>query len=124
MYTITAQYSGDGNFLASAGSVIQTVIKANTTTAVTSSVNPSVVGQAVTFTATVSAVAPEAGTPSGTVQFLDNGTPVGAPVALSVGVATMNTSALTVGSHTITAVYSGDCNFQPSTGMVVQSVYK
>jgi uncharacterized repeat protein (TIGR01451 family) len=123
-HTITAVYSGDGNFQPSTGNVVQTVNKAHSTTTVTSSVNPSVVGQPVTFTATVSTVAPGAGTPSGTVQFLDNGTPVGAPVALSGGVATMNTSALTVGSHTITAVYSGDGNFQPSTGSVVQAVNK
>jgi uncharacterized repeat protein (TIGR01451 family) len=121
-HTITAQYSGDGNFLISSGSVVQTVNKGSTTTLVTSSVNPSVAGQSVTFTATVSAVAPGAGTPNGSVQFLDNGTPLGAPVVLSGGRATLNTSALTAGSHTITAQYLGDGNFNVSAGTVTQTV--
>ncbi|MGZ8848021.1 MAG: Calx-beta domain-containing protein, partial [Pyrinomonadaceae bacterium] len=66
-----------------------------------------------TFTATVSS---GAGTPTGTVQFKDNGNNLGAPVALAGGVAQFTTSALTVGTHTITADYSGDVNFLVSTG--------
>jgi hypothetical protein len=58
------------------------------------------------FTATVSPLLA-----TGTVQFMDNGSPVGTPVALSSGVATYSTTALTVGTHTITASYSGDSNF-------------
>src|SRR5947199_257708 len=69
-HSITAVYNGDTNFIGStSGVVTQSVGQANTATAVTSSANPSVSGQAVTFTATVSAVAPGSGTPSGTVQF-------------------------------------------------------
>jgi uncharacterized repeat protein (TIGR01451 family) len=123
-HAITAEYSGDGTFLASTGSVVQTVNKIHTTTPVTSSVNSAVSGQSVTFTATVSAVAPGSGTPSGSVQFLDNGTPMGAPVILSGGVATISTSALAVGSHTITGEYSGDDIFLASTGSVIQTVNK
>ncbi|MEP7339275.1 MAG: proprotein convertase P-domain-containing protein, partial [Acidobacteriota bacterium] len=53
--------------------------KANTITTITSSANPSIVGQAVTFTATVA----PAGAATGTVQFKDNGNALGAPVAVS-----------------------------------------
>ena len=53
-YTITADYGGDAVFLPSTGSVIQTVNKAATTTVVVSSLNPSIFGADVTFTATVS----------------------------------------------------------------------
>src|SRR5436189_8151 len=77
--------------------------KAATTTTVTSSLNPSDFGQNVTFTATVTGVA----TPTGTVQFKDNGNNLGAAVTLNAsGVVQLTTSTLTAGTHTITAVYS------------------
>jgi len=117
-HTITTSYGGDGNFNGSTGSLTgnpQVVNKANTTTAVTSSVNPAALGQSVTFTATVSAVAPGAGTPTGAVTFLDGGSPIGTGT-LGLGVATFTTSALAAGSHTITTSYSGDGNFNGSIG--------
>ena len=62
---------------------------------------------AVSFTATVSAVSPGAGTPSGSVQFSDNGTPFGAPQTLDgSGAASITTAALAVGTHTIAATYT------------------
>jgi hypothetical protein len=89
-------------------------VKAATNTTVTSSVNPSDFGQSVTFTATVTS---GAGTPTGSVQFKDNGTNLGTLVPLNVsGVATLNTPALTVGTHTITAEYGGSTTFAASTG--------
>jgi uncharacterized repeat protein (TIGR01451 family) len=90
-----------------------TVAKVATTTGVTSSVNPSDFGQSVTFTATVTS---SAGIPSGTVQFKDNGNNLGSAATLVNGVATLTTSALTVGTHPITADYSGDANFLSSSG--------
>ena len=54
----------------------EAIAKAASTTAVSSSVNPSDFGQSVTFTATVTS---GAGTPTGTVQFKDNGVNLGAP---------------------------------------------
>jgi hypothetical protein len=90
---------------------------AATTTSVASSVNPSVVGQSVTFTATVTANAPGGGTPTGTVQFLIDGINFGNPVTLSGGQATSSSiSSLAVGGHTVTASYSGDGSFATSTG--------
>jgi RHS repeat-associated protein len=82
----------------------------NTSSTVTSSANPSVFGQSVTFTATVSAVAPGSGTPTGTVEFKDGATSLGF-VALVSGSVTFSTFALSVGTHSITAVYGGDANF-------------
>src|SRR6201988_286804 len=117
-HTITTSYGGDGNFNGSTGSLTgnpQVVNKANTARTVTSSVNPSVFGQSVTFTATVSAVAPGAGTPTGTVTFLDGGSPIGTGM-LSGGIATFTTSALAVGNHTVTTSYGGSANFNGSTG--------
>src|SRR5262249_57419733 len=81
---------------------------------VTSSVNPLVFGQAVTFTATVSAVAPGAGTPTGTVTFKDGAISIGSGT-LSAGSATFSTSSLSVGTHTVTVSYAGDTNLTAST---------
>ncbi len=64
------------------------------------------------------AAAPE---PTGTVTLKDNGT-VFASVALSSGEASFTTSALTQGTHTITADYSGDANDAPATTTEVQQV--
>jgi hypothetical protein len=76
----------------------------------------------VTFTATVNALAPGAGTPSGTVTFKDGTTVLGTG-ALSSGQATFSTNALAVGSHSITAVYTADANFNGSTSAaLVQKV--
>ena len=120
-HTITAQYGGDGNFNTSTGSLTgnpQVVNKANTSVNLTSSLNPSALGQSVTFTATISVIAPGAGTPTGTVQFLDGGNPIAGctSVAISGGQAQCSTAALTAGNHTITAQYGGDGNFNTATG--------
>ena len=86
---------------------------AATTTALTSAPNPSMSGQSVTFSATVS---PSGAT--GTVQFLDGATLLGT-VTLSSGVASLSTSVLSVGSHSMTAVYGGDSNYGTSTSPVL-----
>src|SRR5207249_1414263 len=86
----------------------------STTNTVTSSLNPSVVNNSVTFTATVSAVAPGSGTPTGTVTFKDGTTPL-ATNSLAFGQATLTTSSLLAGSHSITAAYNGDASFNTST---------
>jgi uncharacterized membrane protein len=68
----------------------------------------SVYGQSVTFTATVSATNPGAGTPTGAVQFLIGGQDAGSPVTLSGGTATLVISSLSAGSAAVTAVYTSD----------------
>ena len=121
--TLTATYSGDSNFNSSSGTAAHLVDKANTTTSLTSSQNPSTFGQPVTFTATVTAVAPGAGTPTGTAQFKIEGVNFGGPVTLVNGSATSNSiSTLSVGTHLITAEYSGDSNYNTSTGTLTQTV--
>jgi len=110
-HSITASYGGDTNFAGSTSSAVtQTVNQASTTTALTSSLNPSASGQQVTFTATVS---PSLG-PTGTVQFFDGGNSLGT-VALNAGSASLMTAALTVGTHFIAATYNGNTNFSGST---------
>jgi LPXTG-site transpeptidase (sortase) family protein len=115
-HTITAVYSGDANFNSSTSvPLTQNVNKDATTTSLSSSANPSVAGQGVTFTATVTANPPSAGTPTGSVTFQDGGVNIPGCVGIPMvgGVATCNDPP--VGIHSITAVYSGDANFSPST---------
>jgi len=102
----------------------QTVNAADTTTAVSSSTNPSEYGAAVTFTATTSVSSPGAGTASGSVQFQDNGTNLGLPQNLgSGGQASITASSLSVGSHTITASFTSDsANFNDSSATTDQTV--
>ena len=115
--TITATYSGDSNHSGSSGTLSggQAVDQATTSTSIASSLNPSSYGQAVSFTASVEAVAPGAGTPSGTVQFSIDGSAFGSAVTLASGTATSGSiSTLTDGTHTVTAVYNGNTNFATS----------
>ncbi len=135
-HSITAAYtSGDANFIPSAvsASVTQVVNKAATSTTVGTSPNPSVYGQTVTITATVSVASP--GTtavayPTGTVTFYDGGTSIGSGT-LSVmsghDQATLTTSTLSTATHSITAAYtSGDGNFiaSPVSPAISQVVNK
>jgi hypothetical protein len=66
----------------------------------------------------VSAAAPGAGTPTGTVTFYDGVAPLGTGT-LSGGKATLSTKTLAVGSHSITVTYGGDANFLGSTSAVL-----
>jgi len=122
-HPITAVYGGDSAFQGSASSVLtQKVTKASTTTAVTSSLNPSGSGAQVTFTATVAAVAPSSGAPSGTVEFFDGATSLGTASLNAFGVTTFATSALTIGAHEVTAVYAGDTSYVGSTSPKLNQV--
>ena len=124
-HTVNAVYSGDTDFVASAGTLTsgETVNQASSSTALTSSVNPSVFGQSTTLTATVTAVAPGAGTPSGAVTFKDGAVVITGctnPATLDgSSVASCATAALSTGTRSITAVYAGDGNFTTSTSTTV-----
>src|SRR5262249_5801861 len=81
-----------------------------------------VTGQAVTFTATVAAVAPGSGTPTGTVTFQEGNVVLGT-VAVGVGgTATFTTSFAAAGGHVITAVYNGDAIFVASSQTLTEQV--
>jgi hypothetical protein len=125
-HTVTALYSNtDGNFNGSSGILGQTVKPAPTSTTVSSSVNPSISGQSVTFTATVANTAGAAistATPTGSVQFMDGATPLGT-AQIGLGTATLTTSALAAGTHPITVIYfNSDGNFLGSTSASVNQL--
>jgi subtilase family serine protease len=93
-----------------------TITPASSANAVSSSANPAPTGSNVIFTATLTAVFPGSGTPTGTVQFFADSASLGSPVALVSGVASISTSSLSLGMHTISNLYLGDGNFLGSTG--------
>jgi len=121
-HTISATYGGDAKFAASSGTVKQVVNKFATTTTVGSSVNPSHVGDSVTFTATVSSTV--GAIPNGETVTFKMGTTVLGTGATSAGNASLTTSSLPAGSFNITATYAGDANFASSSGSVKQTVNK
>ena len=88
-----------------------------------STANPSSSGQAVTFTATVNAVSPGSGTPTGTGTFYDGSTTLGSASLGGAGTASFTTSSLSVGSHSIqVSYYGGDADFKASTSAVLKQV--
>ena len=96
-------------------------VRPATTTSLTSTPNPSTVGQAVTLRATVSPVAPATGVPDGTVTFRDGAATL-ATATLVNGSASISVSTLATGSHSLTAVYSGSLDFAASTSAAVTQV--
>lgn len=120
---VRAVYSGDRNAFGSSGKVTQTVSKSPTSTVITSSKNPSKMGHAVTFTATVS---PTDGL--GTISFSAQGSPITSCTKeklKSIGgkyEATCKTSSLASGTETIEATYSGDSAYSGSSGSLTQRV--
>ena len=115
--TVTASQGGDATNYNAAPDVQRSfqIAKAATTTALSSSANPSSAGQGVTFTATVASAA---GTPTGAVTFKDGGVAIAGceSRALAFGQATCTTTSLSVGNHSVTADYAGDANFNASAG--------
>ncbi len=123
-HTLSAQYTGSSGFAPSVStSIAHTVAAADTTTSLTSSLNPSRTGQAVTFTATVSAVAPGSGTVSGTVEFLRAGVVIGT-ATLSGEQAGLTIDNLAAGKHTIQARYVGTVNYLTSVSAAIQQSVK
>lgn len=115
--SIVVLYNGDANF-ASFGISKSISVVAQTTTALASSQNPANQGHSVQFTATVAGTSP-----TGTMTFYDGVSTICGSVAMSGGQAACTTNSLSVGTHSITATYSGDGNNGGSTSAALsQSV--
>jgi hypothetical protein len=115
--TVSASYSGDSGHGASVSATVnQTITQQPTQTTLTSSPNPSPVGQMVMFTATVTGQ--NGVVPTGTVTFSINlNKPV--TVALTNGQATFSWTFAMSGPRTVTASYAGDSNNTPSMSAVL-----
>jgi len=120
MHGIIASYDGDANYSSSASSALSQNVLWLTATTVASSLNPTIYGQSVTFTATVNMNVPD----GETVTFSDGGGSIGTGTT-SQSVATFTTTSLGVGDHGITATYAGDSVFGTSTSdALTQTVSK
>ncbi len=120
--SLVATYNGSSTLAPSTSNTVQQVVNpANSHTAVASSPNPSTSGQQVTITATITPPGPPA--PTGTVGFTSNGTAISGCTAVPLmGTAQCATSSLAVGTDAIVATYSGDGNYNGSSGSVTQIV--
>jgi hypothetical protein len=114
--TLTAKYGGNGNYTASKSSSITQTVLYPTATILTSSVNPSNLNQTVTYTATVTP-----STATGTVTFMHGSTVMGTGKLIN-GVATLQYSTLSPGSHALTASYGGDSTNGPSVSPILTQV--
>lgn len=117
-YTASFTYGGDGNYLASSAATTISLIVARVTPTVTLSVSPNPVtaGSAATCSVTVAGTA---ATPTGSVEFYDSATLLGA-ATLASGTATFTIPSMTPGvSHPLSAAYQGDAVYLALTSAVV-----
>ncbi|MGA7924484.1 MAG: Ig-like domain-containing protein [Candidatus Sulfotelmatobacter sp.] len=121
-YTIKATYAGDGTFKESSGTTIQVVDGDATTATLASSLNPSIYGQTVTWTATVTTSGSIP--PTGKVNFEWDGDSIGTATLNASGVTTLTKSNLNADPYPLTAVYAGDANNGPSTSAILNQVVK
>jgi hypothetical protein len=98
------------------------ITKANSAASLSGAISTAVVGQTATYTVQVAPVSPGGGQPTGTVTFFVDGTPIGTVNVNSQGQASLSTTAITKGTHAVTASYSGDPNFQTSQSTSSQIV--
>jgi hypothetical protein len=122
-HSITAVYDGSIDYATSTSAALAQIVNlATTTTTLTSTLNPSTQGSAVTFLAEV--VAATGSTPTGTVTFKNGTTSIGTATLNSAGVASLTTSTLTTGTHSMTAVYAGSAEDSTSTSSALSQVVK
>jgi Bacterial Ig-like domain (group 3)/FG-GAP-like repeat len=122
MQSVSAAWAGNVNFAGSTATGTQTVNGTATATAVTSSLNPSILGASITLTATVSSAVASTPVPTGTVVFQDGTTILGTGTLGLSGTATFATSSLTTGTHQIQATYGGDSFFAGSVSAALSQV--
>jgi hypothetical protein len=122
VHDITAVYSGDTNFAGSTSSEVTITINSatpiNTTTTLTASATSALVGTSLTFSAAVTP-ASGGGIPAGTIIFMDGSSAIGVVTLDANGNASLITSTLLAGVHSITAQYSGSGSFNPSTSSAI-----
>jgi hypothetical protein len=120
-HALTAVYSGSSSFATSTSTpVTEAVALVSTTTALSATPNPAVVGQAVLLTAAISPS--PSGASFGVVNFFDGANLVGSANVNAAGVAVFSTAALSVGSHILSATYSGNADFASSTSIPLTEI--
>jgi hypothetical protein len=114
-HNVRASYPGDTVYAGSNSTTVPLVGLLGTTTVLTSSAESVPNGTPFTFTATVTSTS---GTPTGSVSFYDSTTLLGTATLSSTGVATFSDT-LSAGTHSVTATYTGDNNYSPSTSAAI-----
>lgn len=123
-YLFTLQPNVDIDDIGMGAGGIASTNQASTTTTLAGPASPTVFGQSVIFTATVSVVAPGTGNPTGSVTFMDGSKTLGSGTLSTengVTTASLTTSTLPAGSHSIIAIYSGDANVAGSTSTALSA---
>jgi CSLREA domain-containing protein len=117
--------TGGGQDISPARSFMITVNPVDTSTALSSSSNPSGFGEPVSLKAVVAATHPGAAKPQGTVTFKEGSTTLGTGTLDASGESTLTITSLTAGTHTITAHYAGNSIFNQSSSVALaQTVNK
>ena len=118
-HNFIAAYTGNTNYAPSTSTVLMEVVQpTTTTTTLTQAAATTLAGEPASFTATVSSTT--GGIPTGNVTFEDGGAGIGQVALNAQGVAIFSTTTLAVGTHTITAVYTGNVSYSTSTSAAVQ----
>jgi hypothetical protein len=114
-----AVYGGDNNYQTSTSNMVSLTSNtaSTTTTLVASPVSPSVYGQTVTLTASITPTLSYGVSIAGTVTFFDNGVQINVPIAASGGAVSLTLPLQALGGHVYMAVYSGSAGFTPSTSV-------
>jgi hypothetical protein len=120
-HSITVAYSGDGSYDSATGNGTHSVILIPTTSTVSATPNPAIGGQQAIALQTITiypdlplGTATKRAQPTGTVQFFDNGSLLGTVSIASTELAQLTVPTMTVGTHVLTASYSGDANYTGS----------
>ena len=122
-YAIVPTAAASGNYIVSFANGAIYIIGAQSSGALASSANPALPGAMVTFTYTLSPVAPSTAIPGGTVTFKTNGVIATTTAAINgSGAASFSTAQLPHGLSTITAEYAGDGNFSGATNSLTQNI--
>ena len=117
-HTFVASFTGNTNYAASASAqLVEVVLSTSTVVVLSSPAATTLAGETATFTATVSS---STSIPTGTVVFSDQGGNLGQAQLNAQGVATFSTTALTVGTHVLSAAYGGNASYNASTSPTLQ----
>jgi hypothetical protein len=119
---VTATWNGNVNLSGSTATGQQIVVGAATAVGLTTSKNPSVTGDSVTFTAVVAPTVASDNIPTGTIILTDGATMLASGAIDGTGTFSYTTTALTQATHTITATYSGDNFFATSASTPLSQV--